>query len=76
MLNRELHLYQNYINKKPTDTEMLENLTKLQHVTRGELFDMLATNKKDNIKKQKIIIVISVLNLTLNLTNMILLLLK
>lgn len=76
MLDRELKLYQSYIDYKPSDHDMLVNLTKLQYLTRGELFDMIIYNKRTITKKQKIIIVISLVNLMLNLVNMTLLLLK
>lgn len=74
MLSRELKLYQNYINKEPTDTEMLKNLTKLQHDTRGELFDMIIGNRKQIGKEHTVIVIILIINLMANLLGMALLL--
>lgn len=74
MLDRELKLYQSFFNKKPSDREMLENLTELQYVTRGELFDMIISNKKDIGKEYTIIVIILIANLMVNLLGMIILL--
>lgn len=75
-IEHERRISTEYLNKRHAYDEMIKYIIKLNHLTRGELFDLIfETNSK--IKKENTILKLIVLvNLLVNLICMILLMLR
>lgn len=75
-LNHELRISQKYLNEKHTSDEMNRYLIKLNHSTRGEIFDLIFETNSKITKENTILKSIVLINLLVSLICMILLMLR
>lgn len=75
-LNHELRISQKYLNEKHTSDEMNRYSIKLNHSTRGEIFDLIFETNSKITKENTILKSIVLINLLVSLICMILLMLR
>ena len=75
-LGHELRISQKYLNEEHTSDELIRYLIKLNHSTRGELFDLIFETNSKTQKENTILKTIVLVNLLISLICMILQMLR
>ena len=75
-LGHELRISRKYLNEEHTSDELIKYLIKLNHSTRGELFDLIFETNSKTQKENTILKTIVLVNLLISLICMILQMLR